>query len=277
MTKTLAALSFLVVMASAALAQQITKEDVIKLVKEGIGEETIVAKIRHDKATFVLSTDDILALKKAGVPDKVIAAMIESTPPGTQPSAPPLVLEKEANVIVKNSSHAAVFLTVDPAEKVFNVSRSKGSELAVDKLAGWRLAEGAWTIAIEGHKTIDVFTVGGAQGVNLTFQGANTSYVELVTLIAQDKNGRQVSIISSVGKVSEDQRMRRSGIRRPGDYEGMMGPRFHYLPYVTDTVLLGAGIGAIIGHHYHRTGQGALIGAAAGLTLDIIAGWHWRR
>jgi len=277
MTKTLATLSFLAVMASAALAQQITKEDVIKLVKEGIGEETIVAKIRHDKAVFVLNTEEILALKKAGVPDKVIAAMIESTPPGTQPSAPPLTLEKEANVLVKNSSHTTVFVTVDAKEKVFNVSRSKGSELAIEALAGWKLADGSWTIAIEGHKTIDVFTVGGSQGVNLTFQGANTSYVELVTLIATDQNGRQVSIISSVGKLSEDQRPRRAGIRRAGDYEGMMGPRFHYLPYVTDTVLLGAGIGAIIGHQSGRAVQGALIGAAAGLTLDIIGGWHWRR
>ena len=53
----------------------------------------------------------------------------------------------------------------------------------------------------------------------------------------------------------------------------MYGPRFVYLPFISNNVLLGAGIGAIIGHQSgHRT-QGAVIGAASGLLLDSM---NWR-
>ncbi len=273
MKTTMTTLAALVLMASAALAQAITKDEIIKLSKEGVGEEVIIAKIKMDRPAFVLSADDILDLKKQGVSDKVIAAMIEMKPADAKPQA---TLAKNANVIAKNSSFVPMYVTVDETEKAFSVSLKNGAEMKVDALAGWKLAPGTWTVAIEGRKTIDTFEVKEGGAVNLTFNGANTSYLELVTLIVEGGGERLVCIISSVGKLSQDQ-AKKKGFRQPGEYEGAIGSRYRVLPLISNRVLLGAGIGAIIGHQSgHRT-EGALIGAAAGLTLDILSGWHFRR
>jgi hypothetical protein len=54
-----------------------TNEDVIKLVDAGIGEDVIIAKVRASECRFQLEADDLVALKKAGVSDRVLAAMME--------------------------------------------------------------------------------------------------------------------------------------------------------------------------------------------------------
>jgi hypothetical protein len=66
-----------------------------KLVKAGVGEQTIVAMIHQQPGKYALSSDDMLALKKAGASDKILAAMIEraSAPPAAaNPSPAPAAL-----------------------------------------------------------------------------------------------------------------------------------------------------------------------------------------
>jgi hypothetical protein len=82
-----------------------------------------------------------------------------------------------------------------------------------------------------------------------------------------------VTIISSVGKAPAPEARRDPRVRMPGRYEGAIGPRFEFLPYVSETVLLGAAVGAIIGHQRGERTKGALIGAAAGLLFDSL---NWR-
>ncbi|MFN8176330.1 MAG: hypothetical protein U0167_00185 [bacterium] len=53
-----------------------TNIDVLDLVKAGISEEVILTKIAASHVEFDTSTDAILRLKKAGVPESVISAMI---------------------------------------------------------------------------------------------------------------------------------------------------------------------------------------------------------
>ena len=53
-----------------------TNEDVLKLVAGGVGEYIILAKIKAGPTAFVLDTDHILELKRAGVPEHVLAAML---------------------------------------------------------------------------------------------------------------------------------------------------------------------------------------------------------
>ncbi len=295
MRRTLTALAFLGLMVSAAAAQ-VTKDEIVKLAKAGISDDVIIAKIDQDKPVFNLSADDIADLKKQGVSEKVIQRMLECAPPAAappagakegEPPAPPEPApgqeEKPAplkaappvgtSVAISNSSHVAVCVSLDAKEKIFHVSRHQGTDLPVGGSVTWNLTEGDWRIAIEGGVTIDSFNVSEGKATTLEFRGADTEYIDLVTLICEDKNGRVVSIISSVGRLTEGQRRKDPGIRPPGQYEGMYGPRFVYLPYVSNNVLLGAGVGAIIGHQSgHRT-QGALIGAAAGVVLDSM---NWR-
>lgn len=47
-----------------------------KLVKADIGEQTILAMINNQPGKYALSSDDMIVLKKAGVSDKILAAMI---------------------------------------------------------------------------------------------------------------------------------------------------------------------------------------------------------
>lgn len=56
----------------------LTNEDILSLVKVGLGDELIVGKVRQAKTVaFDLSTDGLVALKKAGVPNAVIDAMMK--------------------------------------------------------------------------------------------------------------------------------------------------------------------------------------------------------
>jgi Ca-activated chloride channel family protein len=53
-----------------------TNEDVLKLVKAGFGEETILEAIRTNECHFDTSADALTALKNAGVSEKIIMAML---------------------------------------------------------------------------------------------------------------------------------------------------------------------------------------------------------
>jgi hypothetical protein len=52
---------------------------VMAITKLGLGDDVIVARIKTSPCKFALSDDDLVALKRAGVSDKVIAAMLEAS------------------------------------------------------------------------------------------------------------------------------------------------------------------------------------------------------
>lgn len=61
-------------------------EDVIRLHAAGLSDDFIVRKIARDGTAYALTTDDIIACKKAGLPEPVIEAMLKTSP---NPSAAP--------------------------------------------------------------------------------------------------------------------------------------------------------------------------------------------
>jgi len=63
-----------------------------KLVKAGIGEPTIVAMIDQQPGRNALSSDDMVALKQAGVSDKIVAAMIARNEGDSSASTAPTAL-----------------------------------------------------------------------------------------------------------------------------------------------------------------------------------------
>jgi len=56
-------------------AEVLTQQDVIKLLELKIPEQTIIDKVKDSGTAFVLGTEDMARLKKAGASDEVIAAM----------------------------------------------------------------------------------------------------------------------------------------------------------------------------------------------------------
>ena len=67
--------------AAPATTQTLSVDDVIKLSKAGLSEDTIVEKIRKNGQAFDLTPDQMIQLKSAGVSDKVMQAMINPTAP----------------------------------------------------------------------------------------------------------------------------------------------------------------------------------------------------
>lgn len=60
-----------------SLAQEVlTNDSVIQMVKAGLPEAVVVAKIKSSATKFDLKTDSLVNLKKAGVSDKVLEAMV---------------------------------------------------------------------------------------------------------------------------------------------------------------------------------------------------------
>ena len=59
-----------------ARGELLTNDVVISLVKAGLGPEAIKAKIAASRGTYDTSSNALIALKQAGVPDAVIAAML---------------------------------------------------------------------------------------------------------------------------------------------------------------------------------------------------------
>lgn len=64
---------------TAAVAETLTVDGVKSLIAAGLGQETIIAKIRNSDGNYDLSTDQIIALKNGGVSDAIIAAMLDAS------------------------------------------------------------------------------------------------------------------------------------------------------------------------------------------------------
>jgi hypothetical protein len=70
---------------SAPTTAPLSVEDIVRLSKDGISEDVLVAKIKKNAKAFDLSPDEIVELKKLGVSDSVIKMLLDPT----QPYAPP--------------------------------------------------------------------------------------------------------------------------------------------------------------------------------------------
>src|SRR3982074_503549 len=70
-------------------AQEVlTNQSIVEMVKAGLSERVIVAKIRTSPTNFDVRTDALIALKKNGVPEKVIEAILSPSAPAAA-AAPP--------------------------------------------------------------------------------------------------------------------------------------------------------------------------------------------
>jgi hypothetical protein len=81
--------SLLMTRSAAVDAQEVlTNESVVEMVKAGLSERVIIAKIRTSPTKFDTQTDALIALKKNGVPEKVIEAIMSPSAPAAA-AAPP--------------------------------------------------------------------------------------------------------------------------------------------------------------------------------------------
>lgn len=65
--------------AQSSLETDVDNVRIIEMTHKGLGDDVIIARIKASATRFTLSDDDLATLKKAGVSDSVVAAMIQST------------------------------------------------------------------------------------------------------------------------------------------------------------------------------------------------------
>ena len=62
-----------------SLESDVDNARIIEMTHKGLGDDVIIARIKASATKFDLTDDDLANLKKAGVSDSVVAAMIQST------------------------------------------------------------------------------------------------------------------------------------------------------------------------------------------------------
>lgn len=77
MKKTLLSAIAVGILAFVQAQEPLTNDAVIKMVKGGLSEDIVVSFVKTQPAKYVLSPDQLIAMKAAGIPDKVVAAMVE--------------------------------------------------------------------------------------------------------------------------------------------------------------------------------------------------------
>jgi len=71
-------LAIFLIAAAICIGQTVlTNETVIKMAKAGLGDDVIISSVKAQQGKYSTAPDDLIALKGAGVSDKIIAAMVE--------------------------------------------------------------------------------------------------------------------------------------------------------------------------------------------------------
>ena len=73
----------------------LTQDAVGRLVRAGISDEIVIEKIRSDGLVSHPTSDQIVSLKKEGLSDRVIEAMVSARVPSSYEIAPPTVIYRD--------------------------------------------------------------------------------------------------------------------------------------------------------------------------------------
>jgi hypothetical protein len=136
-----------------AVAQEVlTNDSVIQMVKAGLPEAVVIAKIKSTATKFDLKTDSLVSLKKAGITDKVLEAMVaagsgSSSTPSAMPAPPaPAVAAgalKNQDVIYQllGGKYVEMFATSANLETNMAFFQSKSEVVLEGRKAQYRITE----------------------------------------------------------------------------------------------------------------------------------------
>ena len=113
-----------------SLAQEVlTNDSVVQMIKAGLPEAVVIAKIKSTQTKFDLKTDSLVSLKKNGVSDKVLEAMVASGSPttGTLPSSPTVATGTAAQL---RNQDVVYHLTGDRFVEMFPTSANLETNVA---------------------------------------------------------------------------------------------------------------------------------------------------
>jgi hypothetical protein len=90
--KKIFALAFVLLLSTAALFAQtaLTNASIVKMSKAGLPDDVIIATITASPGSYDMTPDGLVALKKAAISDKVIAAVVQKSSPAAASAQNPV-------------------------------------------------------------------------------------------------------------------------------------------------------------------------------------------
>src|SRR4051795_12752873 len=123
--------------AGPAAAETLNNTSVIQLVQAGIGNDAVIAKIKATDGKYDLGTNDLIALKTAGVPGDVIAAMIAG------PSKPQAAAAMSLTAIDPMTPHPSGLYLIDtPANRLDRIDPTVSNQAKTGGILGYALTGG---------------------------------------------------------------------------------------------------------------------------------------
>ena len=139
------ALGCALLFASPAAAETLTNSTVIELVRAGIGNDAVIAKIKASDGKYNLGTDDLIALKNQGVSGDVIAAMIgASTKADAAPAAMSLT---DINPMTPHPS--GLYLINASANRLDRIDPTVSNQAKTGGILGYALTGGIASMSVK--------------------------------------------------------------------------------------------------------------------------------
>lgn len=138
MRRSFFAASFLGICASLVAQQALNNDAVLRLVKAGLSDDVIVTTINASPGAYDISANALIALKSAGVSDKVIAAIVikSSAPPPSTAGQEPTQNAGPAAATVASSTPATT-QTEDEGTSHGSGVISRGSRIVIAPMGGF--------------------------------------------------------------------------------------------------------------------------------------------
>jgi len=128
-----------------AKAETLNTDAIIALVKAGLGDEAIIAKLKGSASRFDLSADQMIALKQQGVSGPVIAAMIGS---GSELAKPVISVDSPDPAVLHPSG---VYLLGKwlPEPKMIRIDPTGSNQTKTGGILGYALTGGIASVSMK--------------------------------------------------------------------------------------------------------------------------------
>jgi hypothetical protein len=111
----------------AAAQAALNNDSIVKMVKAGLSDDLIISTISSSPGAYDTSADGMIALKGAGVSDRVVAAIVQKTNTASVPALPPLPAAAAAKYLLADGSD--VYLAFD--EDITSKTAQDGDAVAL--------------------------------------------------------------------------------------------------------------------------------------------------
>ena len=261
-------------------------DDVQRLAQGGLADEVILAQIRAEKATFELTSEQILDLKKRGISDAVLKAMIETRNPASEAREPVKseTCKAMGHLLLANDSGEPYCVMVSPEARSIFFYYGRLQDRVVLEAGGSRTLDvppGAYTVRWVGERArfSAPITAGGTTRVVAT-RLETTDYAGLHVSVLEGEQETDAGMLKVFRDIPKPEpRAAVVEVLAPMVYAPFYPappsacaspPARRSAPFIGPWTLLGAGLGAVIGHQSDSRDKGAALGAVFGHFLDHV-------